>query len=95
MFIIATDTARQAVFAVAAKVAKEVEATVENVAEAVPPVMNDNTSAPRPLRALNMPTVAKRSTANVARVMFIRKPLETNCPVISSRFINAICTRAT
>ena len=95
MLLMATDTARQAVVAAVEKIPKEVEAIVEKVAEAVPPVTKDNTSAPNPLRALKRPTVAKRKTARVARVMFIRKPLEANCPVISSRFINAICKRAT
>ena len=55
--------------------------------------MNDNNNAPKPFNACNIPTVAKRTTAKVARVMLIKKPLEANCPVMSSLFIISICIR--
>lgn len=78
MLLMATDTARQAVVAAVEKTPKEVEAIVEKVAEAVPPVTKDNTSAPNPLRALKRPTVAKRKTARVAcRILALNVPLTT------------------
>ena len=94
MLIIATLTARQAVEAVAEKIPNEVEAVAAKVTEVAPPVIRERMSAPTLLRALKIPTVAKRSTARVARVILMRKPLEANCPVMSSRFIRAVCQRA-
>ena len=78
MLLMATDTARQAVVAAVEKTPKDVEAMVEKVAEAVPPVTKDNTNAPNPLRALKRPTVAKRKTARVAcRILALNVPLTT------------------
>ena len=48
------------------------------VVDAVPVVTKDSRNAPRALSPSKMPTVAKRSTASVARVMFIINPLLTN-----------------
>ncbi len=51
MLMMATLTARQAAVAANLNAPKEAEATPAKVAEAVPPVTNDRTNAPRPLRA--------------------------------------------
>ena len=72
----------------------------ENVAEAVPPVMNDSTSAPSPLRALNMPTVANLIRAIVARPILPTKPsdiilLVDRVPFISAMFMAAVLTQPT
>ena len=89
MLIIATETARQAVDAVVANIPNDVEAVAENAAEAVPPVTNDRTRAPRPLRALNMPTVAKRIRPIVARPILPIKPSDIMLLVERVPFISA------
>ena len=52
--------------------------------------MNDSTSAPNPLRALNMPTVANFIRAIVARPMLPTKPSDIMLPVKSVPFISAM-----
>ena len=94
MFIIAMPTARQAETAAVRNAPNEALAIPAKVAEVAPPVTNDNTKAPSPFKAWKMPTVAKRTTASVARVILTIKPFEAICPVTSSRFMNAICMPA-
>lgn len=89
MFIIAIPTARHADTAATLNVAKAPEAMPANVADAVPPVTRESTHAPRAFIPESSPTVAKRTTAAVARVMFPRNPIDTICPVRSSAFMKS------
>ena len=94
IFMIATPTARHAAVAVVANTPNEVEAMPENVAEAVPPVTNDSTSAPSPFRALKIPTVANLTRPIVARPILPIKPNDIMLLVVSVPFISARLTAA-
>ena len=74
MLMIAALTARHAVTAASLNVAKPAEAIPANVADAVPPVTSERIYAPRALIPDQSPTVANRTAATVAWMMFLPKP---------------------
>ena len=86
ILLIAIVTARHAETAAVLNVAKLTEAIPAKVAEAVPPVTSEAIQAPKALIPLHSPTVAKRTVATVARIIFPTKPIDTICPVLSSVF---------
>ncbi len=94
ILIIAVLTAAHATRALVANAPNEAEAMPENVAEAVPPVTNERANAPSPLRALNIPAVAKRTSAMVARPILPIKPSDIMLVADSVPFISAKLTAA-
>ena len=74
---IATETAEHAVDAAAENVANEAVAVAANVADAVPPVIRDNTKDANPFKAEKIPTVPNLITAIAARPIFPINPRDS------------------